>query len=230
MFLEKINVLSFLIKTTVVFAILLCLTKILGKKQMSQLTPFNYITGITLGSISADIICRPNTDFIQRIIGLIWWCLLAALAGYIGLKSKKFRTIVDGEPVVIIKEGQIRKQGLRLARLNIDGLLMLLRQQSIFSISEVEYAVLEQNGKLSVMKKSLQQQVTKEDMNIAVSAVNHIPLEIITDGKLVRRNLMVLNLTEEWVKEELKRQNISSIEEVFYAEIQSDDHLIIQKN
>lgn len=220
----------FLLRITVVFSVLLFLTRILGKKQMSQLTFFNYITGITIGSISANIIYEPDMFFAGKIIGLTWWCMLTGLAGYLGLKSKKIRHILDGEPAILINKGQIIKEELRKTRVNIDGLLMMLRKQGIFSVTEVEYAILEHNGELSVMKKQQKQQVTKEDMNIAVSYINHIPLEVITDGRLISENLTKLNLNKQWLEDQLKKQGINHIDEVFYAEVQDNNSLIIQKN
>ena len=112
----------------------------------------------------------------------------------------------------------------------MDDLTMLLRKNSIFSIAEVEYAILEPDGNLSVMKKEPKQQVTKEDMKMPTAAVNHIPLEIIFDGKIIHHNLVELNLNEKWLETQLKKQNIDSVSEIFYAEIQNDGSLLIQKN
>ncbi|AGY78018.1 hypothetical protein WX45_00173 [Clostridium ljungdahlii DSM 13528] len=225
-----INVFQLLLKTTVTFIVLLTLARILGNKQMSHLTFFNYITGITIGSIAANIISIGNKPFINDLIGLTWWCILTALTGYINLKSGNIRSIIDGQPTILIKRGEIMKQSLSSSRLNMDDLSMLLRKQNIFSITEVEYAILEPDGNLSVMKKQSQQQVTKSDMKIPYSTSKYIPSEIIVDGKIINHNLEELNLNKNWLKKQLKQQNIASIEDVFYAEIQSDGTLFIDKN
>lgn len=224
------NIVFLFYRTTLVFIVLLILTRALGKKQMSELTFFNYITGITIGSIAANMVTESNKSLIDGFIGLIWWCVLTELAAYIGLKSGHLRRIIDGQPTIVIKKGKILKHSLKSMRFNMDDLTMLLRKNSIFSIAEVEYAILEPDGNLSVMKKEPKQQVTKEDMKIPTATVNHIPLEIISDGKIIHHNLVELNLNEKWLETQLKKQNIDSVSEIFYAEIQNDGSLLIQKN
>lgn len=132
-----------LLRTFILFITLLVLTRILGKKQMSHLTFFNYFTGITIGSIAANMIRETEEPFWDDFIGLIFWCVLTLLVEYIGLKFSKLRQIIDGQPTIVIKRGVILKASLTSNRVNLDDLLMLLRKQNIFSIKEVEYAILE---------------------------------------------------------------------------------------
>ncbi|WP_035284431.1 MULTISPECIES: DUF421 domain-containing protein [unclassified Clostridium] len=218
-----------LYKTTIIFVVLMILTRILGKKQVSHLTYFNYVTGITVGSIAANMISESTEPFMDDFAGLIWWCLLTYLSGYIGLKSGNLRRIIDGQPSILIKKGKIIKSSLKSSHINMDDLLMALRVQNVFSIAEVEYAILEPNGQVSVMKKPKEQQVTKSDMKISAPGLKYIPSEIIVDGKIIYDNLRELNLSENWLNTQLKLQNISSIEDIFYAEIQSDGTLFIQE-
>jgi uncharacterized membrane protein YcaP (DUF421 family) len=112
----------------------------------------------------------------------------------------------------------------------MDDLTMMLRNQDVFSVTEVEYAILEPDGRLSVLKKQPYQQITKAEMKIHVPAVNYIPSEIIVDGKVIKNNLKELNLNEEWLHNQLKQQNITSVKDVFYAEIQNDGTLFVDKN
>jgi len=227
---EDTNTFYILFRTTSIFLVLLILTRLLGKKQMSHLTFFNYITGITIGSIAANMVRETEEPFMDDFIGLVWWCILTALAGYMGLKSGKLRRIIDGQPTILIKKGEIMKNALKSSSVNMDDLSMLLRKQNAFSIADVEYAILEPNGSLSVMKKSQQQQVTKSDMKISTPISKYLPSEIIADGKIIYHNLKEFNLDEEWLSNQLKQQNISSIDDIFYAEIQSDGTLFLQKN
>lgn len=229
MSLKNIDIFQSLLRTTVIFIVLLTLARMLGKKQMSHLTFFNYVTGITIGSIAANIISIGNKSFINQLIDLIWWCILTSLTGYINLKSGNIRRIIDGQPTIIIKKGKLMKNSLSSTHLNMDDLSMLLRKQNIFSITEVEYAILEPDGNLSVLKKQPHQQITKADMKIPTSTTKYIPSEIIVDGKIISHNLKELNLSEDWLKKQLKQQNITSIDNVFYAEIQSDGTLFIDK-
>ncbi|MZK51091.1 YetF domain-containing protein [Clostridium beijerinckii] len=228
--LKDTNIIYLLSRITLVFIVLLLLTRILGKKQMSQLTFFNYITGITIGSIAANVVSESNQPFSDEFIGLIWWCVLTFLAGYIGLKSGKLRQIIDGQPTIVIKKGKIIRSALKSSRLNLDDLSMMLRKQNIFSIKEVEYAILEPNGDLSTLKKPENQQISKSDMNITTPIPKYLPSEIIADGKIIWHNLNELNLSEDWLNNQIKMQNISSSKDILYAELQSDGTLFIQKN
>ena len=106
---------------------------------------------------------------------------------------------------------------------------MLLRKQNVFSIKEVEYAILEPNGNLSIMKKPQDQQITKSDMNITIPTPKYLPSEIISDGKIVRHNLRELNLSEDWLDDQLKMQNVSNLTDIIYAELQSDGTLFLQR-
>lgn len=230
MVIGSMDIFQLLLRTTITFIVLLTLARILGNKQMSHLTFFNYITGITIGSVAANIISLDNKPFINEFIGLTWWCILTGLTGYINLKSGNIRRIIDGQPTIMIKRGKIMKHSLSSNRLNMDDLSMLLRKQNIFSITEVEYAILEPDGNLSVMKKQSHQQVTKADMEIPASNAKYIPSEIIVDGKIINHTLKELNLNKNWLKKQLRQQNITSIEDVFYAEIQSDGTLFVDKN
>lgn len=228
--LGNINILYLLYRITLIFIVLLILARILGKNQMSHLTFFNYITGITIGSIAANMIHEYDESFTEDLISLIWWCILTILLGFIGLKSGKLRQIIDGQPTILIKKGKIMKDALKSSRVNMDDLSMMLRKQNIFSIKDIEYAILEPVGNLSVLKKLQEQQITKSEMNIPISTFKYIPSEIIVDGKIVYDNLKELNLNEDWLNLELNKQNIFSIKDIFYAEIQSDGSLYIDKN
>lgn len=223
------NILYLLFRVTLIFLVLLALTRILGKKQMSHLTFFNYITGITIGSIAANMIHEHDDPFTDDFIALIWWCILTVLVGFIGLKSGKLRQLIDGQPTILIKKGKIMKKELKLNNINMDDLSMLLRNQNIFSTREVEYAILEPNGILSVMKKPQEQQITKSDMKIHTPNLKYIPSEIIVDGKIIYHNLRELNLNENWLNSELKKKNIDSVKDIFFAEIQNDGTLFIEK-
>ncbi|WP_028595279.1 DUF421 domain-containing protein [Paenibacillus assamensis] len=218
-----------IIRATAAFVIILSVTRFLGKKQLSHLTFFNYVTGITIGSIAADIAGETETPFFNGVVSIVWWSVLTILVGFIALKSTKVRILLDGEPTILIKRGKIMKQALYSSRLNLDDLSMMLRENNVFSTKDVNYAILEPDGRLSVLMKEAQQQVTKADMNIAPRKFVYLPSEIIADGKIVYKNLKELNLTEVWVHNELKKHGIRSVEEVLYAEIQQDGSLFIDK-
>lgn len=226
---ENISYFQIIIETVSTFFVLLIMTRLLGKKQLSHLTFFNYITGITIGSLAANMVLISTRDFFKELTTLIIWCLLSMIIAYIGLKSGKARVVLDREPTILIKKGVIDKKSLSSTKLNIDDLTMLLRQKDVFSVTEVDYAILEPNGSLSVLKKQQSQNVQKKDLNIDLIMPTYIPTEIIVDGKIIVDNLKELGLSNEWLDKQLKKAGVYSTKEVLYAEIQSDGQLYIQK-
>jgi Predicted membrane protein len=206
---------------------MLLLTRILGNKQMSQLTFFNYITGITIGSIAGNMISAHGEPFWEELIGLASWCIFTILIAYISMKFPKIRVLLDGEPTILIKNGVIQRHKLKLLHINLDDLSMLLRQQEAFSLNEVSYAILEPDGKLSILKKPEYQTPNKKDLNVKITPPKYIPSEIIVDGKIINKNLEELGLTMTWLRKELKTKGYNSADQIFYAEIQSDGSLFI---
>lgn len=216
-------------RTVVAFFVLLILTRLLGKKQLSHLTFFNYITGITFGNIAAELASDKDITTMEGLESLILWTGLTILVEFISLKSGFFRRILNGEPTILIKKGKIQYNVMSKMRLSLDGLLTMLRNNSVFSIRDVDYAVIETNGQISISKKMEHQMITKQDMNIPSSTSFFIPTEIIVDGKLVKRNLPEVNISYQWVYQELRKIGINSVSEVLYAELESDGTLFIDK-
>lgn len=204
------------------------LTRLLGKKQLSQLTVFTYITGIALGSMASEMVMQKEVRIIDGMLALTLWSLLVLAIEWISLKSAAARVIMDGEPAIVIKKGLILEQTLKKHRLNLDDLSMQLRLNDVFSLMDVEYAILEPNGALTVMKKSGKNPVTKQDMMIPPEPVG-LPSEIITDGKIVKKNLEELGYSYEQLNNDLQKQGVTNIKNVLYAELQQDRSLYIQQ-
>ncbi|WP_246566409.1 YetF domain-containing protein [Tissierella simiarum] len=224
-----VKILQTIIRTTLIFTVLLLLTRLLGKKQLSQLTYFNYITGTTIGSIAANISDKVGEPFLYELINLAWWIGLTFLISFISLKWSKGRVIIDGEPTIVIKKGKISEKALSSLKLNIDDLMVLLRSKNVFSIKEVEYAILEPNGEISILKNPDDQNLMRKDLNIQNHKPKYIPMEIITDGYLIEKNLQELNLSKDWVIQQLAQRGIYSFKDVLFAEIQEDGTLYIEK-
>lgn len=218
-----------IVRTTVAFIVLLILARIMGKKQISQLTFFHYVTGITIGSIAAEISVNAETHFLNGSIALVWWALLTVLVNLLTIKSMKARKLLDDKPTILVIKGKISEQGLKKARFTLNDLNMMLREQGVFSIMDVNYAILETNGELSILKKASQEPATRQDVKAPGKEPKYIPTEIISDGKLIKENLTELKLTEEWVYDQLKKKGIGTIEQVYYAEIQGDGSLHIDE-
>ena len=223
------GVTEIIIRTLLSFLILLSLTRIMERKEISEMTFFNFSSGIAIGSIAGNLAFNHQLSILNGIISLIGWSLFTLLSGRIVIKSKKARKIIDGEPLIVIKNGKIMEKPLRKVNLDLDTLTALLRQKNIFSITEVEYAIFEITGKLSVMKKDNKQPVTKGDMNIVNPQKKLLPTitEVVSDGVINITNLEKLNLNTEWLNEQLLQAGIKTVSDVFYAEVQPDNTLYI---
>jgi uncharacterized membrane protein YcaP (DUF421 family) len=218
------------IRTVISFAILLFTTRILGKKLLSQMSFFTYITGIALGNITGEMVVHhKDVKIIDGIAAIALWAVLTISVELLSLKSPKARVLLDGEPSIIIKNGKIQERAIVSNKLNMDDVSMLLRTKNIFSISEVDYAILEPNGKLSVLKKVEHESVTKRDAGIPLKRRRYLPSELIVDGKTVMRNLRETNLSEEWLRQQLAKEGIEDVREVIFAELQSDGTVFIDR-
>ena len=217
-----------IIRTTGAFIALLILARFLGKKQLSQLTFFHYITGIAFGSIAAEIAGQTDVKFMDGLTALIWWALLTMLASYISLKSSKLRIVLDDQPAIVVKEGAIMENAMKKEKLHVNDLMMMLREQSIFTLQDVHYAILETNGQLSVMKKITQLGATKQDVKASTTAPKYLPTELVSDGKVMKKNLTEFNLTEEWLMKELRKNGVESAEQVLLAQLQDDGSLFVE--
>lgn len=215
------------LRTIISFVILMILARFMGKKQVSQLTFFHYVTGITIGSIAANLAGESETPFLNGLYAMLLWALLTMLANYLSFKSVKIRVALDDKPMIVVKDGKIIEGSLQKLRLNFNELNMMLREQSIFSMKDVNYAIFETNGNLSVMLKPAEQSATKKDVKASVAMPKYIPTEIITDGKVEEKNMRELNLTDVWLTQQLELQGISKPEQVLYAEIQTDGSLYV---
>lgn len=212
------------LKSIISYIVLLSLTRIMGKKQLSEMTSFDYIVGITIGSIVAAISVDRSIDDIDGIIATLSWATLPIITGYIGLKSVKFRRLTDGESTILIDKGQVNDKNMRKARYNMKDLLMQLRQKEIFDLAEVDFALLEANGQLSVLKKQDYHFVTLKDLNLK-TPYKGLSIDIIINGEIIYEHLDMIKKDKKWLNEELKNKKIKDIKQIIYAGVTNEDKL-----
>ncbi|WP_235846885.1 DUF421 domain-containing protein [Neobacillus soli] len=225
----QMNLIEVFCRAVGAFFVLFLLTRIMGRKQISQLTFFNYITGISIGTIAGSLTVDPSLKVSAGIVSLLTWSGLTLLVAFLDLKSRKARQLIDGEPVIVIKQGKVLEQKLQNLRLDMDELLKLLRGKDVFSIAEVEYAIFETNGELSVLLKAGKQPLKQEVIPITKQPQQTpIPVQLIADGKIIDENLKQFNINRSWVEQKLMVSGIK-LSEVFYAELQQDGSLYVDK-
>ncbi|MFB4169579.1 YetF domain-containing protein [Virgibacillus sp. JSM 102003] len=225
------NIPELLVRIILAFLVLFILARIMGRKEISQMTFFNFVSAIAIGTIAGSLATSQNLSIRNGILALVGWALFTLVMGFIDIKSKGARKVTTGNPVIVIKDGKIMENSLRKTRLDIGSLNALLRQKNVFSMADVSYAIFETSGKLSVMKKEINQPVTKGDMNVLSTTPNTYPIatEVISDGVLNNKNLAKLNLDREWVESQINNANVDYLSQVFYAEVQQDGTLFIDK-
>ncbi len=208
---------------------LLISTNILGKTQISQLTPFDFISAIVLGELVGNAIYDPEVNVFTIIYAVIFWTALIYTILVITQKFRSTRKIFEGNPSILIRNGHIDREQLRKNKMDINELQQMLRQEKdVFSIREVEFAILEPNGKISVLKKAKYATPSIEDMDLKQKQV-FLPISLISDGKVDKDNLQEAGFDENWLLKQIVKRNILRFEEVLYAEWVEDEGFFCQK-
>lgn len=208
--------------------LLFTVIKILGKTQISQITPFDFISSIVVGEIYVHAVFDEKTGLLVLLYPIALWGALVYLFELLAEKSLALRIFLEGNPSIVIRDGLIDRQQLKRNRLNLNQMLNLLRQKNVFSISEVKYAILELNGSLSVLKNSPDDNPTRKDLNLPEVPV-YLTVTLISDGKVLTDSLQESGLDRPWLDNQLKLQGVNNIKDVFYAEWRKDKGLYICK-
>lgn len=210
--------------------ILYLVTKMIGKKQVSELSLFDYVIGISIGNFAAEMIINLDTPYLYGVIAIITFGLVAYLVSYFTMKSIKLRKLIIGTPTIVIQNGKIYETNLKKLKMDINDLLEQTRIGGFFDIGEIEYAIVEANGKLSIMPKSEYDKVTPNDMKIKVNKKDLVA-NIIIDTKVIKESLLNMNKTEEWLEKELKIRGYKNKEKIMLATLDINEKITIyEKN
>ncbi|WP_113675400.1 DUF421 domain-containing protein [Vallitalea guaymasensis] len=215
-----------IVRGVIGFFSLLIFTRLLGKQQVSQLTLFEYILGITIGSMASTLTTDLSSAAWPHWVGLVVWATLVYLVQVLTLKFPVISEYINGKPRVLIANGKILEKNLKKLRYNLFELLEQLRMNNIFDINQVEFAVLETNGKLTVLKKSQFQFLTPKDMNLSTDYMG-LSTELIYNGVVMEHNLEKIDLDEKWLDSQLKTRGIKNPLEVYLAVINTSGELYI---
>ncbi|WRU97746.1 DUF421 domain-containing protein (plasmid) [Bacillus sp. JZ8] len=210
------------------YIFLFVVVKILGKTQISQITPFDFISALVLGEFVGSAVFDKNINLLKVLFVIAMWGLLIYITETFTQKSRRMRYLFEGRPSIIINRGHLDWKAMKKNRLDIDQLQQLLRSKDIFSIKEVEYAILENNGSLNVLRKHSFDSPTSADLNVKPEK-RFIPLTFISDGEVLWENIKKAGLNKSWLQKQLANKNISTLEQVSYAEWEPDKSLYIQK-
>ena len=216
----------FIITRSIIFLLLLFITtKILGKKQISELSFFEYVAGITIGSIAGEVVTGLESNAYHGALAIIVFGLVTFFVDYFSLHSKKFRDIVEGKGTVVIKDGKILEENLKKEKYTIDEISALLRQRGIFKVADVEYAVIEPRGNLSALLKKENQPLTPKDLGMKIANEKE-PQTVIMDGKIIDEALRWTGKGRGWLYTELEKLNVT-LDNVFLGQVDSYGDLTV---
>lgn len=205
---------------------LFLITKMLGKKQVSQLSLFDYVIGISIGNFAAEMTINLESNEINGIWAVVLFGLFAYLVSYLTMKSMTMRRFFMGTPTVIIQNGKILEKNLRKVKFDINDMLEEIRSTGYFDLSQVEYALMEANGKLSILPKSEYRPLTPKDMNLNMPNEG-LCANIIIDSKIMHNNLKMCKKDEKWLKKELKIKGYSDLSKILLATLDNDEKITV---
>lgn len=215
------------IRAVLSFFVLMLLIRFQGKKQIAQFTYFNYVNGIVIGSLAANIIWIRDVSLMEGIYIILLWGAITWFINFLSLKSIFLRKLFEGEPIYLVKDGHIIEPNLRKENLTLEDLTSMIRKQNNFAVADVELAILEIDGGLSVQTKSDAQIVTRGDLNLEEKRLG-IALPLIIDGVLLEHNLKSNHISTHWIEKILSNKNVK-LENVFYMELGINGKIKLEK-
>ena len=217
--------LQILIRSLSLFFVVMILIRLMGKKNILRVTPFQFTSYIIIAVITALLSVNIITNFAFGLISLGVWALLPIVVDYLSLKSKWIHDVVNGKETVLIKHGKIMEENLLDARLTAEELLREIRSKKVFSLADVEFAVMENTGEINVFNKSHKTPVSPTDLGIKVAPLAE-PQTVILDGNMLDESLFSLGLNREWLMIQLETAGVS-IDNVFIGQVDSSGDLYL---
>ncbi|WP_433743932.1 DUF421 domain-containing protein [Paenibacillus amylolyticus] len=213
------------VRSIITFITLIIYTRVLGKQQMGNLTYFDYINGITIGSIAGTFATDLSSKAWIHFVSLTIFTLITIIFQFVTMKSRTLSKLMDSDPTLVIQEGKVLEQNLHKMRVKFDELTVMLRQKDVFDITTINYAIMEPDGSLSVVLKPEHQPVTAKDMHMHPPK-SKLMTELIIDGVLIKQNLYERHKDIKWLTEQLKKQKVT-IQDIAFAAILPNDKLYI---
>lgn len=195
-------------------AILFVIAKIIGHKQVAQLEFFDYITGITIGSIAAELATTLDKPWWKPTMSMIVFGIITVILSVLTRRLPRSRKFINGTPTIVLNDGKLYRKNMKKAKLELSEFLLLCRQEGYFNLDDIQTAVYEYNGKLSILPVSTKRPLTPEDMKLS-PLPEHIGTEVIMDGRIIGSNLRRRDLSVAWLQKELKSQGYQSAKQIF---------------
>jgi uncharacterized membrane protein YcaP (DUF421 family) len=220
--------LSTILKTVFMYVFVLFVTRVMGKREIGQLSPFDLVVAIMIADLAAMPLEEKTIHIHDAVLPIVILAITEMVFAFITLRNEKARSLIGGQSSIVVRDGKIMEGALRELRYNIDDLLAGLREKNVSNIQDVEFAILEGSGRLSVITKSQARPVTPRDLGITTS-YEGLPYPLVTDGEVKYKYLSQLGLTIAWLKEELKKKGIRDPADVLLASLDTSGELYVVK-
>lgn len=215
---EDFPLYGYIIRAVMAYIILLILMKVLGQRSLSSLQPTDFLYAIVIGDIIGEPLSSGESEFTGPLSAALTLSAIHFTLSYLTLKGSKFRRITDDEPLFLVRDGRILREELKKTKVTLDMLLMEMRLRDVPNIADVDTAILEANGEISIIPKEEKQPVTKEDMDLPAPRIGY-PTVIIEDGNLLIDNLKKHDLDREWLQKQLEDRGISDPQDIMLATV-----------
>ena len=213
-------------RTLLIYFMILVGMRLMGKREIGELTPIDLVVSLMIAELGVLIIEDKSIGLFKGVIPISTLVGVEILVSYLSLKSDLIRKLVNGTPAVLIKNGEVIKEEMRKNRYTTHDLLTQLREKEVFNISDVEFAVLETSGELTVIPKSQKRSLTPEDLGLDTD-YEGLPVVLVEDGKINQAALENVSLDKKWLTEELKKRKIDDISEVLILALETDGNLYL---
>ncbi|RXI99926.1 DUF421 domain-containing protein [Anaerobacillus alkaliphilus] len=213
---------TIILRTVLIYFIILLILRFMGKREIGQLSVLDFVVSIMIAELAVISIENIKVPMMNTIVPILVLSIIQITLAWVSLKSENLRKMIDGKPSVLISRGKIDEEEMRKQRYNFDDLLVQLRQSNIRSVSDVEFAILEPSGKLSVIEKTAQE---KEDPDYA-SKVN-LPLPLILDGKVKDEHLEEIGKTSLWLRQELRKLGYKDLKKISYCSLNDNQTFFV---
>ena len=221
------DILKVILTSVLSAAALFIIAKVMGHKQMSQLDFFDYISGITIGSIAAELATELEEP-LKPLIATVVYGVITVIISAVTTKFPKTRKFFNGTPTIIMNNGKLYRKNMKKAKLDLSEFMVMCRQEGYFNLSDIQTAIFEFNGKLTILPVSTKRPLNPEDMNLT-PLPEYINTEVIMDGRILEENLKRMGLNAKWLQKQIKKQGFKNEKEIFLGLCDQNKQLSLYK-
>lgn len=215
-------------RTIILYLLLIVGLRLTGKRQIGELEPIELVLTMLLSDLASVPMQDFDSPLINGVVPILTLLALTTLLSYISFRSGRFRSLICGEPAIVVRCGRLQQRAMRHNRMTVDELMEELRGQGVTNLKDVEYAVLETSGQVSVLLRSDAQPVTPAQLSMNAADDPFLPVLLINDGRLLRDNMKKMDVDDAWLRRQLKREHLKDPSQVFLLSLDQGGNVICQ--